>query len=58
MITYGKKWTPQEMNGFLENPKSWVKGTKMSYAGLKNSKERAALILYLNKNNDSPLSLQ
>jgi len=58
MIAYGKKWTPQEMDGFLENPKSWVKGTKMSYAGLKNPKERAALILYLNKNTDNPLSLQ
>ena len=58
MIAYGKKWTPQEMDGFLKNPKSWVKGTKMSYAGLKNPKERAALILYLNKNNDNPLSLQ
>jgi len=58
MIAYGKKWTPQEMDGFLENPKGWVKGTKMSYAGLKKPEERAALILYLNKNNDNPLSLQ
>ena len=58
MVAYGKKWTPQEMNGFLENPKGWVKGTKMAYAGLKNPKERAALILFLNKNTDNPLSLQ
>ena len=58
MVAYGKKWTPQEMNGFLENPKGWVKATKMAYAGLKNPKERAALILFLNKNTDNPLSLQ
>ena len=58
IVAYGKKWTPQEMDGFLENPKGWVKGTKMSYAGLKKPEERAALILYLNKNNDNPLSLQ
>ena len=58
MIAYAKKWTPQEMNGFLIKPKDWVKGTKMSYAGLKKPEERAALILYLNKNNDNPLSLQ
>ena len=58
MVAYGKKWTPQEMDGFLENPKGWVKGTKMSYAGLKDAKERAALILYLNSNGDSPLSLK
>ena len=58
MVAYGKKWTPQEMDGFLENPKGWIKGTKMSYAGLKNPKERAALILFLNKNTNNPLSLQ
>ncbi len=58
MIAYAKKWTPQEMNGFLIKPKDWVKGTKMSYAGLKDPKERAAVILYMNKNSDNPLSLQ
>ena len=58
MIAYAKKWTPQEMDGFLENPKDWVKGTKMAYAGLKKPEERAALILFLNKNGDNPLSLK
>ena len=58
MIAYGKKWTPDEMNGFLIKPKDWVKGTKMSYAGLKNPKERAAVILYMNKNSDNSLPLQ
>ena len=58
MIAYGKKWTPEEIDGFLTNPKGWVKGTKMSYAGLKNLKERASLILYMNENTDNPLSLK
>ena len=58
MIAYAKKWTAQEMDGFLENPKGWVKGTKMAYAGLKKPEERAALILFLNKNGDNPLSLK
>ena len=58
MIAYAKKWTPQEMDGFLENPKGWVKGTKMSYAGLKSEKERAAVILYMNENTNSPLPIQ
>ena len=58
MVAYGKKWTPQEMDGFLENPKGWVKGTKMSYAGLKDAKERAAVILYMNENTNSPLPIQ
>ena len=58
MVAYAKEWTPQEMDGFLENPKGWVKGTKMAYAGIKDSKERAALILFLNQNGDDPLPLK
>ena len=58
MTTHGKSWSFEEMNGFLTNPKKWIKGTKMSFAGLKNEKDRAAVILYMNKNTDSPLSLQ
>jgi cytochrome c2 len=30
----------------------------MSFAGLKNAKERAAVILYMNENTNSPLPLQ
>jgi len=58
MTAYGKSWSFEEMNGFLTKPKEWVKGTKMSYAGLKSAKDRASLILYMNENTDSPLPLQ
>ena len=58
MAAYGKKWSFEEMNGFLIKPKDWIKGTKMSYAGLKSEKERAAVILYMNENTNSPLQLQ
>ena len=58
LTSYGKEWSWEEMNGFLIKPKEWVKGTKMSYAGLKNVKDRAAVILYMNENSDSPLPLQ
>ncbi len=57
MIAHGKPWTFEEMNGFLIKPKDWVKGTKMSYAGIKNPKERAAVILFMNQNADNPLPL-
>ena len=57
MVAYAKAWTFKEMNGFLLKPKDWVKGTKMSFAGLKNPKERAAIILYMNENTDNPLPL-
>ena len=58
MIAHGKPWTFEEMNSFLTKPKDWVKGTKMSFVGLKNAKDRAAVILYMNENTDSPLPLQ
>jgi len=58
MLAYGKVWSFEEMNGFLTKPKDWIKGTKMSFAGLKNAKDRAAVILYMNEKTDSPLPLQ
>jgi len=58
MAGYGKAWSFEEMNGFLIKPKDWVKGTKMSFAGLKNSKDIAAVILYMNENTDNPLPIK
>ena len=58
LAAHGKNWSFEEMNGFLIKPKDWIKGTKMSFAGLKNVKDRAAVILYMNENTDSPLQIQ
>ena len=58
MAAHGKNWSFEEMNGFLIKPKDWIKGTKMSFAGLKKAKDRAAVILYMNENTNSPLQLQ
>ena len=57
IIAHGKPWSFEEMNGFLIKPKEWVKGTKMSFAGLKDAKQRAAVILYMNENSDNPLPI-
>ena len=57
MAAHGKPWSFEEMDGFLIKPKDWIKGTKMSFAGLKNAKERAAVILFMNENTDNPLPL-
>ena len=57
LSTYQKKWTWEEMNGFLIKPSTWIKGNKMGFAGLKNEKDRASVILYLNQNSDSPKAL-
>ena len=58
MAAHGKNWSFEEMNGFLIKPKDWIKGTIMSFAGLKDSKERAAVILYMNENSNNPLPIQ
>jgi len=57
IVAHGKPWSFEEMNGFLLKPKDWIKGTKMSFAGLKKANERAAVILYMNENTDNPLPL-
>ena len=58
LAAHGKPWSFEEMDNFLLKPKDWIKGTKMSFAGLKDGKERAAVILYMNENTNSPLPLQ
>ena len=57
LASYGKKWTFEELNGFLKKPASYLKGTKMSYAGLRKEKDRASIIKYLNQKGDSPTPL-
>ena len=58
MAAHEKKWSFEEMNGFLTKPKDWIKGTKMAFTGLKKANDRAAVILYMNEQTDSPLPLQ
>ena len=57
LATYNKDWTVEELNGFLIKPSSWIKGNKMGFRGLKDDKDRASIILYLNQNSDNPLTL-
>ena len=57
MIAYGKEWSFEEMNSYLIKPQAYIKGIKMAFAGLRKEKDRASVILYLNKNSDSPLPL-
>ena len=40
-------WTPENLSGFLANPKEYAPGTKMSYSGMKDVEDRANLIAYL-----------
>lgn len=43
----GDTWTPENLSHFLENPRGYAPGTKMTFAGLPNPEERANLIAWL-----------
>ncbi|WP_347312298.1 c-type cytochrome [Defluviimonas sp. SAOS-178_SWC] len=43
----GLIWTPEALAEFLANPKVYMKGTKMSFAGLKKPEEIDAVIAFL-----------
>jgi cytochrome c len=44
----GGTWDWDKMNDWLKNPKGYVPGTKMSFAGLSKIEDRAAIAAYLN----------
>ena len=43
----GITWSDETMDIYLTNPKKYIPGTKMVFAGLKKAKERQQLIAYL-----------
>ena len=57
MKSKGGKWTFDELNKFLTNPKAYIPGTAMSFAGLSKDSERADLLAYLNSMSDHPAPL-
>jgi cytochrome c len=44
---HSEKWTEQALSDFLANPKKYLPGNKMSFAGMKKPEDRANLIAYL-----------
>lgn len=47
LIFSGITWGKDTLWVYLENPKKYIPGTKMVFAGLKKKAERADLIAYL-----------
>lgn len=50
-------WDFEKLDTFLENPKGYVKNTKMSFAGLKRAGDRADILIWLNQQSDAPQPL-
>lgn len=40
-------WTPETLDPYLTNPREFMPGTTMAFAGLRNAEERANVIAYL-----------
>ena len=54
----GRIWNEELMIEFLRKPKKFIKGTKMSFAGLKKETDRANVILYLRSLSNNPAPLE
>lgn len=50
-------WTVDDLNKFIANPKGYIPGTAMGFAGIQKDSERADVIAYLNSLADSPKPL-
>ena len=48
LASKGGSWGWEEMDAWLKNPRGYVDGTKMGFAGLPDIEDRAAVSLYLN----------
>ena len=54
MKAKGGTWTFDELNKFIDNPKGYIPGTAMGFAGIQKDSERADVIAYLNTQSDKP----
>lgn len=43
----GITWTEEEFTAYIKDPKGVIKGTKMSFAGVKNEQEVKDLVAFL-----------
>ncbi|TNK93875.1 cytochrome C [Wolbachia endosymbiont of Leptopilina clavipes] len=57
LLEKGGKWEYEELFAFLKNPKAYIKGTRMAFAGIFNPQEIADLVSYLRSMSDSPVAL-
>ena len=54
-VGYGGEWTVERLDALLKKPETEVKGTKMSFADLKEDSQRIDLVAYLNGYSDNLL---
>ena len=57
MKAKGGTWTYDDLNQFIANPKGFIPGTAMGFAGIQKDSERADVIDYLHTLAESPVPL-
>ena len=57
MKAKGGNWSFDELNKFLTNPRGYIPGTNMTFAGLSRETQRADVIAFLAKHADSPVPM-
>ena len=53
----GGSWNFDNLSKWLDSPKAFAPGTKMTFAGLSNPQDRADVIAFLNAHSDAPRPL-
>ncbi|HEX3651918.1 MAG TPA: cytochrome c family protein, partial [Rhizomicrobium sp.] len=57
MKSHPGKWTFEELDKFLTNPRQDIPGTAMTFAGIQRDNQRADVIAYLRTLSDNPVPL-
>ncbi len=57
MTALDGNWTPERLDAYLTQPRSVVRGTSTEFHGLAHPRDRADLIVYLNRMSNSPIDI-
>src|SRR3981081_349848 len=57
MKAKGGKWDYEELNKFIANPKGYIPGTAMGFAGIPKDSDRVYVVPYLCSLSDTPVPL-
>ena len=54
----GEIWTYEALWAFLQNPREWAPGNRMTYAGVRDEDDKAAIIAYMRSLSNDPAPLE
>ena len=57
LLAMAGNWSYGSLDTFLTKPRSYIKGTKMQFSGIKKATDRAAVIAFLRRLSDMPAPL-